>query len=195
MRRFRARSQPGREHELAALEQVVGVGHLDHVRPADLALQRAVADDQLRQRPAHDGQVQHIGKAQHDGPSCIIAEHPTHCPLRAFPVTGKVVNGQTEGVRVADTQAEADIHLEGVTQALRRHDGGRRPHALDPARELLRHARPVGLRQDDDAADDRRLREPDRRAACSSAAPTSPTSRPTSATSTPSFSPTRCSRT
>ncbi len=49
----------------------------------------------------------------------------------------------------------------GCNQALRRHDGGRRPHALDPARQLLRHARPVGLRQDHDAADDRRLREPD----------------------------------
>ena len=65
---------------------------------------------------------------------------------------------------MAATQAEADIHLEGVTQALRRDDGGRRPHAVDPARQLLRDARPVGLRQDDDAADDRRLRGPDRRA-------------------------------
>ena len=79
---------------------------------------------------------------------------------------------------MAATQAEADIHLEGVTQALRRHDGGRRPHAVDPARELLRHARPVGLRQDHDAADDRRVRGPDRRAASSSAAPTSPSTRP-----------------
>ena len=116
-----------------------------------------------------------------------------HCGVLI--VTGRVGNGQTEGARVAATQAEADIHLEGVTQALRRHDGGRRPHAVDPARELLRDARPVGLRQDDDAADDRRVRGPDRRAASSSAAPTSPSTRPTSATSTPSSSPTRSSRT
>ena len=51
----------------------------------------------------------------------------------------------------------------GCEQALRRHDGGGRPHAVDTARELLRDARPVRLRQDHDAADDRRVRGPDRR--------------------------------
>ena len=58
--------------------------------------------------------------------------------------------------------SDADIHLRGRHQAVRRDDGGRRPDALDPARRVLRAARPVGLRQDDDAADDRRLRGPDR---------------------------------
>ena len=37
-----------------------------------------------------------------------------HCG--AYAVTGRVGNGQTEGARVAATQAEADIHLEGVTK-------------------------------------------------------------------------------
>ena len=52
----------------------------------------------------------------------------------------------------------------GRHQALRDDHGRRRPDALDRARRVLRHARPVGLRQDDHAADDRRLRGPDRRA-------------------------------
>ena len=47
-------------------------------------------------------------------------------------------------------------------QALRRRHRRRRPLARDRARQLLRAARPVGLRQDDDAADDRRLRGADR---------------------------------
>ena len=48
-------------------------------------------------------------------------------------------------------------------EGLRRPHGGRRPDARDPALELLRAARPVRLRQDHVAADDRRLRGPDRR--------------------------------
>ena len=46
-------------------------------------------------------------------------------------------------------------------EALRRGRRGRRRHARDPARELLRAARPLGLREDDDAAHDRRLRGAD----------------------------------
>ena len=74
--------EPGGQHELAALEEIVRVGHLDDMRPADLEAQGGVADDDLRQRPAHHGQIQHIGKTQHDASSCIITERPTHCPLR-----------------------------------------------------------------------------------------------------------------
>ena len=47
-------------------------------------------------------------------------------------------------------------------QALRRGDRGRRHRRLDQRRRVLLAARPVGLRQDDDAADDRRLRAADR---------------------------------
>ena len=54
---------------------------------------------------------------------------------------------------------------------------------------------PVGLRQDHDAADDRRLRVAHRAAASSSRARTCPARRPTGATSTPSSSSTPCSRT
>ena len=61
--------------------------------------------------------------------------------------------------------------------------------------EFFSHARPVGLRQDDDAAADRRLRAADRRARSGSTATTSPRSRRTSATSTRCSSPTRCSST
>ncbi len=45
-----------------------------------------------------------------------------------------------------------------LTQALRRRGRGRRDRPRDRRRRVLLAARPVGLRQDDDAADDRRLR-------------------------------------
>ena len=43
---------------------------------------------------------------------------PARLPDRVLAsyASGRVVNGQTEGVRVAATQSEADIHLEGVTK-------------------------------------------------------------------------------
>ena len=61
--------------------------------------------------------------------------------------------------------------------------------------EFFTHARPVGLRQDDDPADDRRLRAADRRARSRSTATTSPGCRPTSARPTPSSRATRSSPT
>ena len=61
-----------------------------------------------------------------------------------------------------DMTTDADIHLERVTKRVRRDDGGRRPDAVDPARRVLRAARPLRLRQDHHAADGRRLRGPDR---------------------------------
>ena len=57
-----------------------------------------------------------------------------------------------------DLGRQARARHEGV----RRRQGGRRPLARDPARQLLRPAGPVGLRQDYDAPDDRRLRAADR---------------------------------
>ena len=57
--------------------------------------------------------------------------------------------------------AEADIRLEGVTKRFGDADRRRRLGPGDRARRVLRHARPLGLRQDHDAADDRRLRGPD----------------------------------
>ena len=61
----RAGAEPGREHELAALEQVVGVGHLDHVRPAQLAIEQAVARHDLREATAYDRQLQDLGEREH----------------------------------------------------------------------------------------------------------------------------------
>src|SRR4029079_8380691 len=46
----------------------------------------------------------------------IMAEHPTHCPLRRSHVRGRVGNGQTEGARVAATQTETDITLADVSK-------------------------------------------------------------------------------
>ena len=109
-------AEPGRKNQFAALKEIVRVRHLNHMGPADLAAELGVPDDDLRQRAANHGQVEYIGKAQHDALSCMIAEHPTDCPLRGQCAGGRVGNGQTEGVRVAATQAEADIHLEGVSK-------------------------------------------------------------------------------
>ena len=83
----------------------------------------------------------------------------------------------------------------GRRQGIRRHARGRRHLARDPARLVLRPARAVGLRQDDDAPDDRRLRGADVAAGSSSATATSSACRRTSATSTPSSRATRSSRT
>ena len=111
-----AGAEPGRQHQFAALKEIVRLRHLNDVRPADLAPELGVADHDLGQRAAHHGQFEDVGKAQHDDLSCIMAEDPTDCPLRAQCTPGRVGNGQTEGVRVAATQAEADIHLEGVSK-------------------------------------------------------------------------------
>ena len=59
------------------------------------------------------------------------------------------------------TDHVADIRLDRPDEALRRRRRRRRPLARDRARAVLRAARPVRLRQDDDAAHDRRLRGAD----------------------------------
>ena len=98
-----------------------------------------------------------------------------HCGVPRNRKGGQWSDGRSEG----GSNAGRGRHpSRGCDETLRRHDGGGRPHAVDPARELLRHARAVRLRQDHDAAHDRRVREPDRPAASSSAATTSPTHPP-----------------
>ena len=59
--------------------------------------------------------------------------------------------------------AGGDLRLRSAHQALRQLHRGRRPRPDDPAGLVLRAARPVGLRQDDDAAHGRRARAADRR--------------------------------
>ena len=61
----RARSDARGEHELAALEQVARVGHLDHMCPAQLTVQPFLTGDHLRQGAADDGQLEYLGKGQH----------------------------------------------------------------------------------------------------------------------------------
>ena len=58
-----------------------------------------------------------------------------HCGVY---VRERVGNGQTEGARVAATRGRDRHPSRGRQQALRRNDGGRRPDAVDPARQLLR---------------------------------------------------------
>ena len=80
-------------------------------------------------------------------------------------------------------------------QALRRRHR-RRPHGpAHRARRVLLAPRPVGLRQDDDPAHDRRLRAADRRRDPARRPADRRVSRPTGATSTRSSSTTPCSRT
>ena len=87
------------------------------------------------------------------------------------------------------------VSLRGLTKVLRRPHRRRRPRPRHRQRRVLLAARPLGLRQDHHAADDRRLQRPDAPARSRSAARTSPTCRRTSATSTPSSRATRCSST
>ena len=79
-----ARSDPRGEHQLAALEQVAGVGHLDHVRPAQLAIEALRARDHLRQRAAEDGQLEDVLEAQHTfrQPFWNKTRRCVHCRLR-----------------------------------------------------------------------------------------------------------------
>ena len=63
-------------------------------------------------------------------------------------------------------------------QGVRHLHGGRRPRPDDPAGLVLRAARPVRLRQDDDAAHGRRARGADGRAGSCSATRTSPRRKP-----------------
>jgi hypothetical protein len=71
MRRLVAGADPGGQDELAALEQIVGIAHLDHVRPAQLAVD--AARDQLRQGTPDHRQLEHIREAQHDALSIMMA--------------------------------------------------------------------------------------------------------------------------
>ena len=86
-------------------------------------------------------------------------------PLSIAGVPRKRKGGQwSDGRSEGGSNAGRGRHpSRGCDETLRRHDGGRRPHVVDPARQLLRHARAIRLRQDDDAAHDRRVREPHRR--------------------------------
>ena len=79
MRRLVAGPDPGGQHELAALEQIIGIAHLDHVRPAQLAID--AARDQLRQGTPDHRQLEHIRETQHDALSIMMAQRPTDRPL------------------------------------------------------------------------------------------------------------------
>ena len=80
-------------------------------------------------------------------------------------------------------------------QAVRGRRRRRRDEPVGGQRGVLLVPRAVGLRQDDDPADDRGLRAADRRARSTSPASPSRACRRTAATSTPCSSTTRCSRT
>ena len=90
----------------------------------------------------------------------------TSDPVSIAGVTRNRKGGQwSDGRSEGGSNAGRGRHpSRGCDETLRRHDGGRRSHAVDPARELLRHVGAERLRQDHDAAHDRRVREPDGRA-------------------------------
>ena len=115
--RLGARAEPGRQHQFAALEQVVRVAASRSRAPSG---SRARA----RRRPTTtSGSARRTtGRSSTSARLSMTLRHaswrnirPTvHCEVTS--ATGRVGNGQTEGVRVAATQAEADIHLEGVSK-------------------------------------------------------------------------------
>ena len=77
----------------------------------------------------------------------------------------------------------ATVSLTGLTQDVRQDHGRRRPRPRHRRRRVLRHPRPERRRQDDHAEVDRRPGRHRRRLGVRSAAPTSPASSRTTATS------------
>ena len=107
----------------------------------------------------------------------------------------RAVTTESSGSASGVAATSADVTLESVTK---RFDDVVAVDDLTleiPRGVVLRAARPVRLRQDDDAADDRRLRGADRGPDRPRRAATSPGCRRTGATSTPSSRATRSSRT
>ena len=93
-----------------------------------------------------------------------------------------------ERPRDGSRAAQPDQGVRGV-------HGRGRPRPRRPDRVVLRAARPVGVRQDHDAADGRRVSRRRRPARSGWRARTSPTPSPTGGRSTPCSRTTRCSRT
>ncbi len=93
----------------------------------------------------------------------MMAEHPTHCPLRRLPATGRwaTVRGRA---RVAATEAEADIHLDGVSKRFGDMTAVDDLTMSIPRGSFYAMLGPSGVWEDDDAAHDRRVRGPRRRA-------------------------------
>ena len=90
---------------------------------------------------------------------------------------------------------QGEIQLEELTKAFGERRRRRRHRPRDAAGRVLHDGRPVRLRQDDDAAHDRRLRAPDERADRARRRRRRAACRRTSATSTRCSRATRCSRT
>ena len=92
----------------------------------------------------------------------------------------EIVDGSDGGSRRHDRRGgigdrwQRRDRLEQADEAVRRGDRGRRHRSPDAGRRVLLAARAVRLRQDDDAADDRRLRAADARARSSSTTSTWP---------------------
>ena len=93
------------------------------------------------------------------------------------------------------TAADIDVRIVGAAEELRRRRRRRRRRPRDRARRVLHDARPVRLGQDDDAADDRRLRAARRGHDRARRDGRLPRCRRSTATSTPSSRTTRSSRT
>ena len=103
--------------------------------------------------------------------------------------------GSSRRSRGVDAMSARRHPARGAGQALRRRGRGRRHRPAHAGRRVLHDARPVGLRQDDDAAADRRAsRRPTAARSCSTAS-TCRARRRTSGASTRCSRATRCSRT
>ena len=100
-----------------------------------------------------------------------------------------------QGIRPASDATSPDVEIIGVTKRFGDVTAVDQMDLRIARGDVLQPPRPVGLRQDDDPADDRRLRAADRGRDPARRHSRSPASRRTSATSTRSSSTTRCSRT
>ena len=131
------------------------------------------------------------GPRVHLGDDAASTARPASSTTRTSPESSER-DRVSEG---SDRSTNSDLVLSGVTKRFGSFVAVDDLDLTVPSGLLLRAARPVGLRQDHDPADDRRPRGAHRRRDHARRRTTSPASSPTSARSTPSSRATRCSRT
>ena len=128
----------------------------------------------------------------------LLTDESVHCTLRPVVVShdGAGMRRTTSATSLPHRRGHGGrIELVGLRSRSRRRRGRRRHRPGHRAGRVLLPARPVRVRQDDDAADDRRVRAADQPGRSSSTAATSSPCRRTAGRSTPCSSPTPCSPT
>ena len=166
----------GRHEPARARLRLLGDGRDPHERSAGGRRGRALPVGGGRLRRGHDGPLRSPRRGRLRRPQRAARRDQPHpvasrgrldrdVPVpRALEAALRLGRGGPRGGSGAARRAREREHdvagrpARGGRQGVRRHARGRRHLSRDPARHVLRAARPLRLRQDDDPADDRRLR-------------------------------------